>query len=263
MKHILGTALSDRAKLFGGVLLCTALIAGCDQQSSETPQVSDAAPAALETEDQKVSYIIGMNMGNNLQQQGLNLDADLVASGIKDVMSGGEPKLSEEEIAATMQSFQQKMMAKQQEEMATREAERLAAAETNQQAGEAFLAENAAKEGVVTTESGLQYKVITEGTGPKPAETDTVSVHYRGTLIDGTEFDSSHKRGQPATFAVNAVIQGWIEGLQLMPEGSKWELYIPSELAYGPGGTGGAIGPNAALIFEVELLKVNPGSGDN
>ena len=130
-------------------------------------------------------------------------------------------------------------------------------AEKNKKAGEEFLAANKVKEGIVTTESGLQYRVINEGSGPKPTETDNVTVHYKGTLIDGEEFDSSYKRNQPATFPVNGVIKGWTEALQLMSKGSKWELFIPSEIAYGPNGAGGAIGPNEVLIFEVELIDIN------
>ncbi|HSG59827.1 MAG TPA: FKBP-type peptidyl-prolyl cis-trans isomerase, partial [Pseudomonadales bacterium] len=169
--------------------------------------------------------------------------------GIVDAMSGNEPKLNEAEMQEVMMRFQQaqmeKMQAKQGEE-----------ASKNAEASAAFLAENATKDGVVTTESGLQYKVITEGTGAKPGPTDTVEVHYRGTLIDGTEFDSSYRRGETVSFPVNGVIAGWTEALQLMQEGAKYELYIPSDLAYGPGGTGGPIGPNQALIFEVELVSV-------
>lgn len=258
MKSFLAQQSLNKTLSACGLIACTFLISACgpEEDSATADTATNATTLALETEEQKVSYIIGMNMGKNLQQQGLALEADLLARGIKDVMSGAEPQLSQEEMMTTMQAFQEKMMAKQQEDMASQEAERLASAETNKQAGEVFLAENAEKEGVVTTESGLQYKVITAGTGAKPAATDSVTVHYKGTLIDGTEFDSSYGRGEPATFGVDAVIPGWIEALQLMAEGSKWELYIPSELAYGAGGTGGPIGPNAALVFEVELLKI-------
>ena len=158
-------------------------------------------------------------------------------------------EMTAEEIAETMQAFQQQQMAKMQEEQA-------AAGAKNAEAGEAFLAENGKQEGVVTTDSGLQYKVVTKGDGAKPKADDLVSVHYKGTLLDGKEFDSSYKRGEPAEFGVNQVIPGWTEALQLMPVGSKWELVIPADLAYGPGGAGGDIGPNSTLQFEVELLEI-------
>lgn len=259
MKNVSGKKISAIA-----IFVFTFLVTACEPQGSKSTEdkTADASGIAFETEDQKISYIIGMNMGDNLNKQDLTLHPELVAQGIKDVLSGAELKISQEEIATTMQSFQKKIMEKRQQEMAAQEAERSAQSEKNKQEGETFLTTNAEVEGVVTTESGLQYKVVNEGNGTKPQANDTVTVHYRGTLIDGTEFDSSYTRGQPATFAVNAVIPGWVEALQLMSEGAKWELYIPSDLAYGPGGTGGAIGPNATLIFEVELLKINPGSGD-
>jgi FKBP-type peptidyl-prolyl cis-trans isomerase FklB len=222
--------------------------------------------ADLKTEEQKVSYAIGLNIASNLKQMkeqgGFAVDANLVAQGLKDAMSGGKLKLSQEEVQATMQAFSQKMQAKQKEQMAARENEMKKAGEQNDIAGKAYLAANAKKEGVKKTKSGLQYKVLTKGKGPKPKATDTVTVNYRGTLIDGKEFDSSYSRGEPATFAVNAVIPGWTEVLQLMPEGSKWEVVIPSDLAYGPGGAGGDIGPNSTLVFEVELLKASNDSGD-
>ncbi len=271
------------SKTLGTAALTCLVLASCKENTestaaiSETPAETEAATemasadssTQFETEEQKVSYIIGLNMGANLQAQGLPLDADLIALGIQDSMSGAEFKLTQEEIVATMQSFQQKMQEQQAVEQERQLAERQqmeeahkAAAEKNLVDGKAFLEENAKKEGVQVTESGLQYKVITAGTGPKPTIDDTVTVHYRGTLINGEEFDSSHSRGQPATFSVGAVIPGWIEALQLMPEGSTWELYIPSDLAYGSGATGGLIGPNSTLIFEVELIKANAGSGD-
>jgi len=165
------------------------------------------------------------------------------------VTEGAKPLMTEDEIKTTIQAFGQKLMAK-------REEDQKALGEKNKTASESYMAENAKKEGVKTTASGLQYKVITEGKGAKPKADEVVEVNYKGTLIDGTEFDSSYKRGQPVTFPVNGVIPGWTEALQLMPVGSKYELYIPSDLAYGPGGTGGVIGPNQALVFEVELLDI-------
>lgn len=222
--------------------------------------------SSFKTEEQKVSYIIGLNMANSLKQlrdqMGYSVDAGLVSQGIKDSLSGTPLKLSQEEINTTMQAFQQKMQAKQKEQMEKHQADMKVVGEKNEKEGKAFLEANAKKEGVVTTKSGLQYKVLVEGKGPKPKATDTVTVNYRGTLVDGKEFDSSYKHGQPATFAVGAVIPGWTEVLQLMPEGSKWQVVIPSALAYGANGAGNDIGPNAVLVFEVELLKASNDSGD-
>lgn len=243
----------------------------CLMMPSLTLAADAAKPAAkssgaLKTEQQKVSYAIGLNIANNLkqmkQQAGFAVDADLVAQGLKDALAGSKLKMSNEDVQATMQAFSQKMQTKQKEAMAAHEAEMKKAGDKNIEDGKAYLAANAKKDGVKTTKSGLQYKVITAGKGPKPKATDTVTVNYRGTLISGKEFDSSYSRGEPATFAVNAVIPGWTEVLQLMPEGSKWEVTIPSDLAYGPGGAGGDIGPNSTLVFEVELLKASNDSGD-
>jgi FKBP-type peptidyl-prolyl cis-trans isomerase FklB len=192
-----------------------------------------------------MSYIIGMDIGTNLKKQSIDIDPAFLARGIKDALAGGKPLLTEQEIQETMGIFQKEMMAKQQ-----------AMANKNKKEGEAFLNENKKKEGIKTLPSGLQYKVIKEGTGKKPKLTDTVTAHYRGTLIDGTEFDTSYKRGQPANFQVSGVIPGWTEALQLMGEGAKWQLYVPTNLAYGERGGGGLIGPNATLIFEVELISV-------
>ncbi len=203
---------------------------------------------SLKTEKDKVSYSIGMDIGKNLKKQSIDIDPDIVAQGLKDSFSGGALLLTEEEFRNTMGNFRKDMMMKQQEQMKN-------AGEKNRKEGEEFLAGNKKKEGVVTLPSGLQYKVIEEGKGDIPALTDTVTVHYKGTLIDGTEFDSSYGRGQPATFPVNGVIAGWTEALQLMKKGSKWQLFIPSGLAYGERGAGGKIGPHSTLIFEVELLQ--------
>jgi FKBP-type peptidyl-prolyl cis-trans isomerase len=219
----------------------------------------------LKTEEQKAAYIMGMRMGEEIsrgfKQQGLEFDMNIVTAGILDAATGSEPKLSKEQIDATLESFGKKMQEKQKAMAAAHEEEMKKAGEKNDKEGKAFLKANAKKDGVKTTKSGLQYKILTEGKGPKPKATDTVTVNYRGSFIDGKEFDSSYTRGEPATFAINQVIAGWTEILQLMPEGSKWEVYIPSELAYGPGGSG-PIGPNSTLVFEVELLKANAGSGD-
>jgi len=206
-------------------------------------------PAGLKEQKEKVSYVIGVDIGKALQKQGVAIDPDLVARGIKDGVSGGKLLMSDQEIKETMTAFQKEMRAKQ--EVALKQA-----GEKNKREGEAFLAENKIKEGVKTLPSGLQYKVIKAGSGKKPKATDTVVTHYKGTLLDGTEFDSSYKRNQPATFKVNGVIRGWTEALQLMEEGAQWVLYVPAALAYGERGAGPQIGPNATLIFEVELISV-------
>ncbi|TAN40981.1 MAG: FKBP-type peptidyl-prolyl cis-trans isomerase [Nitrospirae bacterium] len=204
--------------------------------------------AALKTQKDKVSYIIGMDIGNNFKKQGIEIDADMLMKGLKDVLAGSKPLIAEKEAVDTMTAFKQEYMAKQAETARVQ-------SEKNKKDGEAFLSENKKKEGVKTLPSGLQYKVITEGAGKTPKAADTVTVNYRGTLVDGTEFDSSYKRGQPASFPVKGVIPGWVEALQLMKEGDKWQLYIPANLAYGDKNAG-LIGPNATLIFDVELITV-------
>ena len=206
----------------------------------------------LKDNKDKVSYSIGLNIGKSMKQEGLDINPDALAAAMKDVFAGAKPQLTDEEVQAVMQEFQKEMMAKrmkgQQEGLTKNKAE-----------GEKFLADNKKKEGIKTTASGLQYKVIKDGTGKTPKATDTVKTHYRGTLINGTEFDSSYKRGEPAEFPVNGVIKGWTEALQLMKEGAKWQLFIPSELAYGERGAGRDIGPNSTLIFDIELLSVKAG----
>jgi FKBP-type peptidyl-prolyl cis-trans isomerase len=211
------------------------------------------AALSLKTQKDKFSYALGMNLGvglgKNLHQQSVEVDPNIVARGLKDALVGGKTLLSEDEAKAVLTTAQAEVRAKQQEKMQQ-------ASATNKKEGEAFLAANKTKDGVVTLPSGLQYKILTAGTGPKPAASDTVVCNYRGTLINGTEFDSSYKRGQPATFPVGGVIKGWTEALQLMPVGSKWQLFIPADLGYGDRGAGGDIGPGATLIFEVELLSI-------
>lgn len=207
-------------------------------------RAEDAKPA-LADQKQKASYAIGMNIGSSFKKQTVEVDLDSLVKGLKDGISGGTALLTEKEIAEVMEVFQKDMMAKQ-----------MAKADVAKKVGVEFLEANKKKDGVKTTSSGLQYKAIKEGTGPKPKETDTVKVHYRGTLIDGSEFDSSYKRNEPATFPLNGVIRAWTEGLQLMPVGSKYELYIPSELGYGAAGQGASIPPNSTLIFEVELISI-------
>jgi FKBP-type peptidyl-prolyl cis-trans isomerase FklB len=203
----------------------------------------------LKTQKDKMSYIIGMDIGKNFKRQAIDIDPDILARGVKDGISGEKGLLSEQEARETLAAFQKEMMAKQAEL-----AKKLG--EKNKVEGEAFLAANKAKEGVKTLASGLQYKVIQAGTGNRPKLTDEVTAHYRGTLIDGTEFDSSHRRGKPANFPVSGVIPGWTEALQLMEVGAKWQLFIPPNLAYGERGAGRDIGPNATLIFEVELISI-------
>jgi FKBP-type peptidyl-prolyl cis-trans isomerase FklB len=200
----------------------------------------------LTDEKSRVSYAIGLNIGHNFKQQGLDIDANLVGRAINDVLAGNNELMTEADVKSTLMAFQQQMRAKQQARQAELGAK-------NREAGNAFLAANKDKAGVQSLPDGLQYQILTAGSGATPGANDTVTVNYRGTLIDGTEFDSSYKRGQPATFPVGGVIRGWTEALQKMPVGSKWKLFIPSELAYGERGTGG-IPPNSTLIFEVELL---------
>jgi FKBP-type peptidyl-prolyl cis-trans isomerase FklB len=202
----------------------------------------------LKTDKDKLSYALGADMGSNMKKFEIDINADLYMKGMKDALSGSNVLLTEQEIKAVIMGLQKDLQAKQQEKMK-------AQGEKNKKDGEAFLAENKKKEGVKTLQSGLEYKVITEGKGKSPKDTDTVTVHYKGTLIDGTEFDSSYKRGEPATFPVSGVIKGWTEALQLMKEGSKWQLFIPANLAYGESGRPG-IPPNSVLIFEVELVKI-------
>jgi FKBP-type peptidyl-prolyl cis-trans isomerase len=232
-------------KLAMSVALSSLVVLAACQPKEEAPATS----AALETPEQRFSYGMAYNMGERMVAESLEVDADAFAAGVQDALSGAESKLTDEEIAAEMAAFQTRMQAKMETEAAE-------AGAANAAEGEAFLAENATKEGVMTTESGLQYKVESMGDGAKPAATDVVRVHYRGTLLDGEEFDSSYSRGEPAEFGLNQVIAGWTEGLQLMPVGSKFTFYIPSDLAYGSRGAGAKIGPSSTLIFEVELLDI-------
>jgi len=210
---------------------------------------AEEAPKLANQKD-KVSYSIGMDIGNNLKRQSLDVDADMLARGLKDALSGGETLLSDEEARETLAALQQELREKALER-------RKQDAEKNKKEGEAFLAENGKKEGVISLPSGLQYKVIRSGNGASPKPTDTVETNYRGTFIDGNEFDSSYKRGQTAVFPVNGVIAGWTEALQRMKIGDKWQIFVPPELAYGERGAG-PIGPNATLIFDVELVSIKP-----
>lgn len=215
---------------------------------------STAKPASagtqLATTQDSVSYSIGVFMAQNLKQQGISdLNSALLTKGLEDALSGQSTRLSQAECSQVMNNYMQK-------QMAIRNAEGMKASAENKKIGTAFLTENKAKAGVVTTASGLQYSIEKEGTGAKPASTDRVKVHYTGRLLDGKVFDSSVERGQPAEFGVNEVIKGWTEALQLMPVGSKWKLYIPSDLAYGDRGAGADIKPGSTLVFDVELLDI-------
>ena len=207
------------------------------------------AEEAFKTQEEKLGYAIGMNIGINMKRQNVTADAEQLAAGLKTAFKGGETVLSEEEMGQILMAYQQEMQMQQM-------AEQAAAAEAGTKNAEEYLTKNAKQEGVVTLDSGLQYKVLASGAGASPKAESKVEVHYRGTLIDGTEFDSSYKRGEPASFPVNGVIAGWTEALQLMKEGDKWQLAIPPQLAYGERGAPPVIPANAALVFEVELLKI-------
>jgi FKBP-type peptidyl-prolyl cis-trans isomerase FklB len=222
-------------------------------KSSTTPKTGTAArtPFTLKTDKDKQSYAIGLNIGKTMHKDGVVVDTAVLARGIRDAMAGGKVLMTDDQIKATLTALSVELKKK-----ATEKSE--AEATTNKAAGDTFLVANKAKDGVVALPSGLQYKIIKQGDGPKPTATDSVVCNYRGTLLDGTEFDSSYKRGQPATFPVGQVIKGWTEALQLMPVGSKWQLFVPADLAYGARGAGGQIGPNSTLVFEVELLSIQP-----
>ncbi|MCK7552848.1 MAG: FKBP-type peptidyl-prolyl cis-trans isomerase [Marinobacter sp.] len=227
-------------------LAVTGIVAGCSTQSDS------AKDPSLDSTDQKVSYGMGLVLGERMKNDLPDLQMDQFLQGIKHGHAGDEEvsRMSREEVQEALMAYQQQL-----QEQETSQMEDLA--EKNREAGEAFLAENAARDGVETTESGLQYEILEEGDGDKPGETDRVKVHYTGELLSGDVFDSSRERGEPVTFGLNQVIPGWTEGLQLMNEGSRAKLYIPSDLAYGPGGNH-SIGPNETLVFDVELIEVNP-----
>jgi FKBP-type peptidyl-prolyl cis-trans isomerase len=227
--------------------LCAVIVlSACQQQDSGTTAETELQ---LETPNSRLSYGVALGLGRNMANDGMTVDVDAFAAGLRDAMTNSPQRLTDEEIQAEMIAFQQRITEE-------REATTEALAQANAAQAAAFLLENGTREGVVTTESGLQYEVLEEGDGATPGPGDTVQVHYRGTLIDGTEFDSSYARGEPVSFGVGQVISGWTEALQLMKVGSKYKLFIPSDLAYGPGGAGDRIGPNAALLFEVELLDI-------
>ena len=225
------------------------------RKTGTSKKSTTAAPLTLKTDAEKQSYAMGMNLGTNLHRQGITLNPALVARGLKDAQAGGKTLLTEDEARAVMTQLQaavrQKMEAKSKDESAA-----------NRKAGEAFLADNKSKPGVVDLPDGLQYKILKDGTGPKPTASDTVSCDYKGTLISGKEFDSSAKHGGPASFPVSGVIKGWTEALQLMPVGSTWQLFIPADLAYGDRGAGSDIAPGETLIFEVTLDSIEQKKDD-
>jgi FKBP-type peptidyl-prolyl cis-trans isomerase len=239
-----------------------ALIAGCNQDAKNADGKADAATTGaaaskdpnaipgLKNEKERISYMVGLDIGKTLEQVKDEIDVPTLEKALRTTLQGGKPLMDEKQAQAVREAFSQKIQAK-------RIAEQMQKATDNQKAGQAFLAKNAKAAGVQTTASGLQYQVITQGTGPKPKEGDLVRVHYTGTLLDGTKFDSSLDRGEPATIPLQQVVPGWREGIQLMPVGSKYRLWLPANLAYGEAGTpGGPIGPNSTLVFEVELLGI-------
>ena len=227
--------------LIGLVILLPFLSLATDEQKDTDVE--------LKSFEQKLSYMLGQQIGNNIKESPTEIDLDIFVRGIKDSVKGNKSLLNEEETNEIRKEFSRLIQESRNQKMAALSAKNL-------KDGETFLTENKQKVGVVTTESGLQYKVLKKGDGPKPLSTDKVTVHYRGTLLDGTEFDSSYKRGKPASFQVGGVIRGWTEALQLMNVGSKYQLFIPSDLAYGQRGAGQKIGPNSMLIFDVELLSI-------
>ncbi len=230
---------------FMGVILVVVGVLGCQSQG-----INQGGKTTLATKKDSVSYGIGYNIGRNLAKDSIEVNYDAVLAGMKDAkVDSAKRMLSEDVIDSCMRVFQKEMMEKQ---MATMQAQ----GDKNKSDGAAFLASNKTQPGVVTLPDGLQYKVIKDGTGPKPRADQTVVVHYRGTLLNGQEFDSSYKRGEPATFQVGSLIKGWTEALQMMKVGSKWQLWIPADLAYGERGAGGVIPPNATLVFEMELISV-------
>ena len=225
---------------YTGIAIISLVAAAGVCTAGEKPELSD--------ENDRINYSLGYQIGGDLKRQHVEVDGDILLRGIRDAMNDADPLLGQEEMQTILIELKRKVLALQAQERAE-------AQQKNLQAGEAFLAENAKREGVVSLPSGLQYRVLEPGSGKQPAATDTVTVHYRGTLIDGTEFDSSYSRNKPATFRADRVIEGWREALQLMQEGAKWELFIPAGLGYGERGAG-KIQPNSTLIFEVQLIAV-------
>jgi FKBP-type peptidyl-prolyl cis-trans isomerase FklB len=230
-----------------GLLTAVLALPAAAQEAKAPP----AAPEPLKDPQAQIGYAIGLNLGAGLKRESVTVDPDMVARGVRDGMSGGPALMTEDQARAALGQMQADVKARREEKARH-------AAETNKAEGAAFLKANAAKPGVTTLPGGLQYEILTAGTGPKPKASDVVLCNYRGTLLDGTEFDSSYKRGAPDAFPVAGVIKGWTLALEHMPVGSKWRLVVPSDLAYGEKGAGDDIGPNAVLIFEVELLAIQP-----
>lgn len=237
------------AATLAAVLLAPAAQAQTKKKAPAKPAASSTKTMSLTTDTQKASYTIGADLARNLKQNGISIDLDALVSGIQDATAGKTLALTDDQMRASMENLQKEVQQKQSKESNM-------VGEKNKAEGKAFLEANGKKPGVITTPSGLQYMIVKEGTGPKPSPTDTVTTHYHGTLIDGKVFDSSKDRGQPATFPVNGVIQGWQEALPMMNVGSTYRLFIPSELAYGTRGAGPTIGPNSTLIFDVELISI-------
>lgn len=231
------------------------ILASASAQDPKTEPNAAESSQVLKDLKAKVSYSIGLSLGQNLKRQEIDLDPAVIAQGIRDGLADAKPALTKEQIDACMAEFEKEIAGKRAAMAEKQDAESRAAGDKNAKEGAAFLAANKDKPGVKTLDSGLQYKVLTEGKGASPKLTDTVVAHYKGKLLDGTEFDSSYKRGEPSSFPVNGVIAGWTEALQLMKVGSKWELFIPSKLAYGERGRP-SIPPNSVLIFEVELVGI-------
>lgn len=231
------------------IKLVTAAVMGLAMSTA----IAATDATTLATDKDKLSYSIGADLGKNFKTQGIDINPEVLAKGMQDGMTGTQLVLTEQQMKDVLNKFQKELMSKRSTEFNKK-------SEENKTKGEAFLNENKSKPGVVVLPSGLQYKIIETGTGDKPGKTDTVTVEYKGQLIDGTVFDSTEKTGKPATFQVSQVIPGWTEALQLMPAGSTWEIYVPSGLAYGPRSVGGPIGPNEALIFKVHLISVKKSS---
>ncbi len=228
-------------------------------QAAAQPPAQAATPDVLKDPTAQVSYAIGFNFGSQMKKDGVTLEPNQMVRGLQDALSGGKQAMTEEQMGEVMAGLQKTVMEHRRAAAAARQQVLAQMGGKNKTEGAAYLKANAAKPGVVTTADGLQYQVLVKGTGPKPKATDTVVCNYKGTLIDGTEFDASATHGGPATFAVGGVIKGWTEALQMMPVGSKWRLVLPAELAYGAEGAGPQIGPNAVLIFEVELVSIKAG----
>ena len=257
MPDLFGPSTKETFMKFKFLVLASTIavtLTACDKQQEEANTTQDKAQAEVvfDTQIKKFSYVVGVDMGGQLRTSDIQIDREAFALGLSDSLDSHPPRIAKEELVGVVQAFHDAQQAKVKQHEDTMRT----ASESNIKAGSAFLAENSTKDGVNTTESGLQYKVIAVGSGAMPTADSRVEVNYRGTLIDGTEFDASTKHGGSVELNVSEVIPGWTEALQRMKEGAKWELYLPSELAYGPQGTGGIIGPSATLIFEVELLKV-------